>query len=93
MCIIWTSQWTTPITCVAPPTLFPPLSLFMLPKDINYESLDPHAEEDVRLVVHAQVQFDEDMLPKLKLSQWTDAFPHLDALKRVRLLGVWACAS
>ena len=55
--------------------------------------MHPPAEEDVRLVVHVQALSDDNMLPKLKLDQWNDVFPKIDALKRVHLLGASAFAS
>ncbi len=54
---------------------------------VDYDSLEPHAEEDVRLVLQAELPDNANMLDQLKLENWQAEFPFLDPVKRVRLLG------
>ena len=72
---------------VAPPRLFPPLSLFMPDASMHYNRLDPHAEEDRRLVLVADCPKNPNVLEHLKVDDWKLEFPCLDRVKRVRLLG------
>ena len=72
---------------VALASLFAPLSLFMPDVTAQYNRLDPHIEEDRRLVLLADFPEDPNVLEHLKLDDWKKAFPRLDRLKRVRLLG------
>ena len=74
-------------TFVAPPTLFPPLSILhqesFLPRDA--ETLQ--VSEDVQLVVPAILLEGTDILPLLKVAQWNKLYPGLDNLKKLRLIG------
>ena len=72
---------------VAPPCLFPPLSLFMTDAFVHYNRLAPHDEEARRLVLVADSPENPNVLEHLKLDDWKKVFPLLDRLKSVRLLG------
>ena len=70
---------------VAPPCLCPPLSLFMPDTIVHYNRLDPHAEEDRRLVLVADFPEDPNVLERLELDDWEQTSPFLDRSTRVRL--------
>ena len=72
---------------VALASLFAPLSLFMPDVTVQYNRLRPRIEEDRRLVLLADFPEGPNVLEHLKLDDWKKAFPCLDRLKRVRLLG------
>ena len=54
---------------------------------VQYNRLDPHIEEDRRLVLLADFPEGPNVLEHLKLDDWKKAFPCLDRLETVRLLG------
>ena len=54
---------------------FPPLSLFMPDVTAQYNHLDPHIEEDRRLVLLADFPEGPNVLEHLKLDDWKKTFP------------------
>ena len=80
---------TVPYTTeyIAPPLLFPPLSLLMPDEIVDYDSQDPHVQEDRRLVLVAHCPENPNVLEHIQLDNWILEWPRLDRVKRVRLLG------
>ena len=72
---------------VAPPSLFPPLSLLLKPSEVLYEDEEPHASEDVFLKIRAMMPNDPSMLPLMRMPSWKQLCPQLEMMKRIRLLG------
>ena len=60
---------------VAPASLVAPLSLFMPDVTVQYNRLDPHIEEDRRLVLLANFPEDPNVLEHVKLDDWKKVSP------------------
>ena len=74
-------------TFVAPPSLFPPLSLLHQNDTLPVDAESLQVLEDVQLVAPAFLPEDPDILPLLKVAEWNELYPALDNLKKLRLIG------
>ena len=74
-------------TFVAPPSLFPPLSLLHQNDTLPVDAESLQVLEDVQLVVPAFLPEDPDILPLLKVAEFNELYPALDNLKKLRLIG------
>ena len=59
---------------VSPPCLFPPLSLLLPDATLEYNSLDPHVQEDRQLLLLADFPENPNVLEHLQLDDWKKAF-------------------
>ena len=76
---------------VAPPSLFPPLTIFAesVQVDLADGQPQPQVQEDVRILLGETIRSDEGILPRMHFNEWRTLLDRgsIDPRRKVRRLG------